>query len=174
MTLFIDNQKFQDDLFKSFDSYDSCYIAVAWVTSGEHLNALKYNLSKIKCFYTGLYGTNRQKTTSEDFVQRFRTQPNFHFVRNIDSERPLILHSKHYFFVTDEHNWCCYVGSANFTKRGLQEKGNFETMIKVSSSDINCYPFYRDNVDFFNKLDKNYRMLICDEAELNQYCKIEE
>lgn len=184
MKLITDNALFKDELKKSFERYKHCHIAVAWVTKGEHLNLLKEKItddenSMIQNLYVGLYGARGEKTTAIDFVKKFRKYKNVHFVRsNFPDDKPLLFHSKHYFFVSSDDDWCCYIGSANFTNRGLDEKGNFETMIKVSTDEDmqkpNRHQFYRYNINFFENLKSNKIIHVCSDKELDEYCATDE
>lgn len=183
LTIISDSREFRRNFLKSMRNYSRYYWATAWATDDPGyvtLNGYHFYLmdelvkasknGKICSLICGLYGAGGQPTTSTKFIRMMKETPNVHFViKEGDGNLDIAMHCKMYLFVNSPKDWCCYVGSANFTRGGFSE--NFEVMTKIVGSDAtsNETAFLADARQFFDNFFQNDDIRETSEKEIVDY-----
>lgn len=143
MLLITTPNNFLKTFLKLINQYDHLYISVAWASVNnpvsDHLIQNKHKITK------AVIGTHFYQT-HPDFMREFIQSKNVQFILNPEG----IFHPKAYFFVNDNSEWECLIGSANLTNNALAN--NSEIMVHISNKDQDSNFIY----DSFMKILTEY------------------
>lgn len=148
MKIIYSPKEFEVALLESMQNYNYFDWAVAWATANETAPFiyLTKHKKKIRNIYISLFNENQELITDKGFINEFKGK--ICFVDNAGGKCGI--HSKLYFFENCKEDWCCYIGSANFTKSGLED--NFEVIIQISSDDRGSINFHERIVKYFKRI----------------------
>src|SRR5437899_1448083 len=102
-------------LIRLIGECSSCQVAVAWASASDKFTAYKLFVKNMHKIERMIVGTHFYQT-HPDFIKEFLAYPNARFVLNPDG----IFHPKVYLFEKRQGEWECVIGSANFTRFGLE------------------------------------------------------
>ena len=126
MRLLLSSTATHRELLRAIGKYSRYHWAVAWGGIGfdgfERLGRMTKRISRM------VVGTHFYQT-HPNFIARFRTLRSARFITNPSG----VFHPKVYFFENSPVDWCCILGSSNFTAGGME--GNDETGILFGSND---------------------------------------
>ena len=150
-----------ESMFRSaMEHYRHYYWAVYYV-SGEKgfdlFNRLKAQKEKICAIYVSCIPWSNNPYYCP-FYNEFKEHPNIHFVSGRPPQWERGLHTKTYLFYNTDEDWCCFIGSANFTKAAMSLHRE-STLCFDSSSDVDG-SIIRDLKHFFNETLPRHQLLI--------------